>query len=40
MTPKKYISELEGVEKFIFDKLYAGNTSKKLYQMYEFKGEL
>ena len=40
MTPEKYIQELEGVERFIFDKLYAGNTSKKLYQLYEFKGEL
>ena len=37
MTPEKYIQELEGVERFIFDKLYAGNTSKKLYQLYEFK---
>lgn len=37
MTPEKYINELEGVERFIFDKLYAGNTSKKLYQLYEFK---
>ena len=38
MTPEKYIQELEGVERFIFDKLYAGNTSKKLYQLYEFRG--
>ena len=37
MTPEKYICELEGVERFIFDKLYAGNTSKKLYQLYEFR---
>ena len=38
MTPEKYINELEGVERFIFDKLYAGSTSKKLYQLYEFRG--
>ena len=37
MTPQKYIDELQGAEKFIFSKLYAGNTSKKLYRLYEYK---
>ena len=37
MTPNKYINQLKGVEKFIFSKLYAGNISKKLYKLYEFK---
>ena len=37
MTPAKYIEELEGLEKFIFRKLYAGNLSKKLYKLYEFE---
>lgn len=38
MTPDQYINELEGVERFIFDKLYAGSASKKLYRLYEFRG--
>ena len=37
MTPAKYIEELEGLEKFIFRKLYAGNLSKKIYKLYEFE---
>ena len=37
MTPKKYIDELKGLEKVIFSKLYAGNFSKKLYRLYEYK---
>ena len=37
MTPKKYIDELKGFEKFIFSKLYAGGFSKKLYRLYEYK---
>jgi hypothetical protein len=39
MTPKRYINELKGVEKFIFKKLYAGKLSKKLYKLYEYKKE-
>ena len=37
MTPKKYIEELHGLEKFIFKKLYAGGLSKKLYRLFEYK---
>ena len=37
ITPQKYIDELKGFEKRIFKKLYAGNFSKKLYKLYEFK---
>ena len=37
MTPKKYIEELEGVERFLYKKLYAGSISKSMYKMYEFK---
>ena len=40
MTPSKYIEELEGLEKLIFRKLYAGNLSKKLYKLYEFEKTL
>ena len=37
MTPQKYIDELNGFEKFIFAKLYAGSFSKKLYRLYEYQ---
>lgn len=37
MTPPKYIDELNGIEKHIFTKLYAGSLSKKLYRMFEYK---
>ena len=37
MTPSVYIEELSGMEKFIFKKLYAGNISKKMYRLYEYK---
>ena len=37
MTPKRFIDELSGAERFVFDKLYAGKTSKKLYKLYEYK---
>ena len=36
MTPKKYIYELKGFEKFVFAKLYAGGLSKKLYRLFEY----
>ena len=39
MTPKKYINELKGFEKFIFSKVYAGGLSKKLYRLFEYKKE-
>ena len=37
MTPDKYVNQLKGMEKLIFKKLYAGNLSKKMYRLYEFK---
>ena len=37
MTPQKYIDELIGAEKWIFEKLYAGNFSKKLYRLFEYR---
>ena len=36
MTPQKYIDELTGAEKYIFEKLYAGGFSKKLYRLFEY----
>ena len=37
MTPQKYIDELEGFEKFLFSRLYAGGFSKKLYRLFEYE---
>ena len=37
MIPQKYIDELSGFERLIFAKLYAGNFSKKLYRLFEYK---
>ena len=37
MVPSKYFDEHKGIEKALFKKLYAGNFSKKLYKLYEFR---
>ncbi|MBP3396566.1 MAG: class I SAM-dependent methyltransferase [Clostridia bacterium] len=37
MTPKRYVDQLQGLEKWIFGRLYAGGFSKKLYKLYEYK---
>ncbi|MBE6894722.1 MAG: class I SAM-dependent methyltransferase [Ruminococcaceae bacterium] len=37
MIPQKYIDELTGIEKYIFEKLYAGGFSKKLYRLFEYR---
>ena len=37
MTPQKYINELQGSEKIIFEKLFAGKISSAMYKMYEYK---
>ncbi|MBP3436418.1 MAG: class I SAM-dependent methyltransferase [Clostridia bacterium] len=37
MTPRKYIDELQGPQRLIFAKLYAGALSKRLYRLYEYK---
>lgn len=37
MAPRKYINELTGIEKYILGKLYAGNFSKKLYRLFEYR---
>ena len=36
MTPQRLVDELEGLEKKIFQKVYGGNISKKMYRLYEF----
>ena len=37
MTPEDMCEQLEGMEKKIFKKLYAGKMAKKLYKLYEYK---
>ncbi len=37
MTPKVFVDELKGVEKTIFEKVYGGRISKKMYRLYEYK---
>lgn len=37
MTPISMIDELKGLERKIFKSLYAGNFSKSLYKIYEYK---
>lgn len=37
MTPEKYIDELQGIEKWIFKKVFAGKISKSMYKMFEFE---
>lgn len=37
MTPQKLMDELSGMEKRIFEKLYAGSFAKKLYRLYEYR---
>ena len=39
MTPKNLLDELNGMERRIFEKLYAGSLSKKLYRLFEYKYE-
>lgn len=37
MTPSDLISELSGLERYLFRKLYAGTLSKKLYRLFEYQ---
>ena len=39
MTPENMINELKGIEKSIFNKLYAGSVAKKMYRLYEYSYE-
>lgn len=39
MTPQNLINELKGIEKSVFEKLYAGSISKKMYRLYEYSYE-
>lgn len=37
MTPSDLVDQLQGMEKTIFKKLYAGKTARKMYHLYEYK---
>lgn len=37
MTPQKYIDMLDGMERTVFKKLFAGAIASSMYRMYEFK---
>ena len=37
MTPRVFIDELSGIEKFIFRTIYAGGVSKKIYKLFEYE---
>lgn len=37
MTPPELIGELQGWEKAVFSKLYAGAAARKMYRMYEYR---
>lgn len=37
MTPENMMNELEGMERYIFKKVYGGKASRKLYRLYEYK---
>ncbi len=37
MTPDEFVHQLQGMERKIFSKLYAGKMAKKLYKLYEFE---
>lgn len=36
LTPDMFVNQLNGVEKIIFKKLYAGKIAKKMYRLYEY----
>ena len=37
MTPEDLIGQLQGMERAIFKKLYAGSVARKMYRMYEYR---
>lgn len=39
MTPTALVNELKGIEKVIFQKVFGGSISKKMYRLYEYRGE-
>lgn len=39
MTPASLIAELQGMERTVFRKLYAGRMARRMYRLYEFQNE-
>ena len=39
MTPDDMIGQLQGMEKMLFRKLYAGRTARKLYKLYAYSSK-
>lgn len=37
MTPQNLINELKGIERSVFEKLYAGSIAKKMYRLYGYQ---
>ena len=37
MTPRRYIDRLSDLERAVFQRLYAGKMSKRLYRLYEYR---
>lgn len=37
MTPEVYVNELKGMERIIFKKIFAGEISRRMYRLYEYK---
>ena len=38
MTPQDLIDHLKGMEKRIFESVFAGGMAKKMYRLYEYRG--
>lgn len=39
MTPEDLVDELRGIEKRVFRALFAGSIARKMYRLYEYRGE-
>lgn len=37
MTPPELVNELQGIEKTVFKRLYAGTIARKMYRLYEYR---
>lgn len=37
MTPPNLVNELQGLEQFVFGKLYEGSFARKIYRLYEYQ---
>ena len=37
MTPQDLVNQLQGMERRVFEKLYAGKIARKMYRLYEYR---